>query len=32
VVNNPNGYDTVNGIPCSPEHWAVCYAQTQNGG
>jgi hypothetical protein len=31
VVNNPNGYDTVNGIPCTPEHWAVCYAQTQNG-
>jgi hypothetical protein len=31
VVNNPNGYDTVNGIPCTPEHWAVCYAQTQSG-
>ncbi len=32
VVNNPNGYDTVNGIPCTPDHYAVCYGLTQNGG
>lgn len=32
IVNNPNGYDTVNGIPCSPEHYATCYGMIQNGG
>ena len=32
VVNNPNGFDTVNGIPCTPEHWGVCYGLTQSGG
>jgi hypothetical protein len=32
IVNNPNGFDTVNGIPCTPEHWGVCYGLTQNGG
>ena len=25
IVNNPNGYDTVNGVPCTPEHWGACY-------
>ncbi|HEX3284055.1 MAG TPA: hypothetical protein VHT50_05190 [Mycobacterium sp.] len=30
VFNNPNGYDTVNGIPCTPEHYGVCYGLTQN--
>jgi hypothetical protein len=32
IVNNPNGYDTVNGIPCSSEHYATCYGMIQNGG
>lgn len=32
IVNNRNGYDTVNGIPCSPEHYATCYGMIQNGG
>ncbi len=32
VVNNPNGFDTVNGIPCTPEHYGVCYGLTQSGG
>ena len=32
IVNNPNGYDTVNGIPCTPEHYGVCYSLAQNGG
>jgi hypothetical protein len=32
VFNNPNGFDTVNGIPCTPEHYGVCYGLTQNGG
>jgi hypothetical protein len=31
IVNNPNGYDTVNGVPCTPEHYATCYAMSQNG-
>ena len=31
IVNNPNGYDTVNGVPCTPEHYAVCYRMAQNG-
>jgi hypothetical protein len=32
VFNNPNGYDTVNGIPCTAQHYGTCYALTQNGG
>jgi hypothetical protein len=32
VFNNPNGYSTVNGIPCTAEHYGTCYALTQNGG
>jgi len=32
VFNNPNGFSTVNGIPCTPEHYGVCYGLTQNGG
>ena len=32
IVNNPNGYGTVNGIPCSAEHWGTCQAMIQNGG
>jgi hypothetical protein len=31
IVNNPNGFDTVNGIPCTPEHYGVCYGLAQNG-
>ena len=31
-VNNPNGYDTVNGIPCTPDHYAVCYGLMQSAG
>ena len=30
IVNNPNGFDTVNGIPCTPEHYGVCYGLAQN--
>lgn len=32
VVYNPNGFDSVNGIPCTPEHYGTCYGLTQNGG
>jgi len=31
IVNNPNGFDTVNGVPCTPEHWSACYGMAQNG-
>jgi hypothetical protein len=31
IVNNPNGFDTVNGVPCTPEHYGVCYGMAQNG-
>jgi hypothetical protein len=31
IVNNPNGFDTVNGVPCTPDHYAVCYGMAQNG-
>jgi hypothetical protein len=30
IVNNPNGFDTVNGVPCTPEHYGVCYGMSQN--
>ena len=32
IVNNRNGYSTVNGIPCNDEHWGVCQGLIQNGG
>lgn len=32
IVNNPNGFDTVNGIPCTPEHYGTCYGLAQTGG
>ncbi|OBK71887.1 hypothetical protein [Mycobacterium sp. 1274761.0] len=32
IVNNPNGFDSVNGIPCSPEHYGTCYGMSQNPG
>jgi hypothetical protein len=31
IVNNPNGFDTVNGVPCTPEHYGLCYGMAQNG-
>ena len=31
IINNPNGFDTVNGVPCTPEHYGVCYGMAQNG-
>jgi len=31
IVNNPNGFDTVNEVPCTPEHYGVCYGMAQNG-
>ncbi|MDT5004474.1 MAG: hypothetical protein QOJ24_1650 [Mycobacterium sp.] len=31
IVNNPNGFDTVNGVPCTPEHYGACYGMAQNG-
>jgi hypothetical protein len=30
-VGNPNGFGSVNGIPCSPEHYGTCYGLIQNG-
>lgn len=32
IVYNPNGFDSVNGIPCTPEHYGTCYGLAQNGG
>ena len=32
IVNNRNGYGSVNGVPCTPEHYATCYGMIQNGG
>lgn len=32
VVNNPNGYGTVNGIPCTPEHIGTCIGLQQSQG
>jgi hypothetical protein len=32
IVNNPNGYGSVNGVPCNAEHWGTCQAMIQNGG
>lgn len=31
IINNPNGFDSVNGVPCTPEHYATCYGMAQNG-
>ncbi len=31
-VNNPNGFGSVNGVPCTPEHYGTCYGMIQNGG
>lgn len=31
IVNNPNGFDTVNGVPCTPENYGACIAMSQNG-
>jgi hypothetical protein len=32
VVLNPNGYSTVNGIPCTPENYGKCIALQQSQG
>ena len=32
IVNNRNGYGSVNGVPCNDEHWGACQAMIQNGG
>ena len=32
IVNNPNGYGSVNGVPCTAEHWGTCQAMIQNEG
>ncbi len=32
IVNNGNGYGSVNGIPCNEEHYGLCQAMIQNGG
>ena len=29
VVNMPGQFPTVNGIPCNEEHFATCYAMSQ---
>jgi hypothetical protein len=31
IVNSPGGVGSVNGIPCTPEHYATCYGMIQNG-
>jgi hypothetical protein len=32
VVQNPNGYSSVNGIPCTPENYGKCIALQQSQG
>ncbi len=32
VIGNNGGLATVNGIPCTPEHYGTCYGMIQNGG
>ena len=32
VVINPNGFSSVNGIPCTPEHYSTCIAMQQSQG
>lgn len=29
--DQPAGVGSVNGIPCTPEHWGTCYGLIQNG-
>jgi len=31
IVALPGQYATVNGVPCNQEHFATCYAMSQNG-
>ncbi|SRR5258705_13590460 len=31
VVNNPGQLGSVNGIPCTPEHYSTCLAMSQSG-
>ena len=30
IVNNGNGYGSVNGVPCTAEHYGLCQAMIQN--
>lgn len=32
IVNNPNGFGTVNGVPCTPEHMGSCIGMIQSQG
>jgi hypothetical protein len=32
VVNNPNGFGSVNGVPCTPEHMGTCIGLQQSQG
>lgn len=32
IVSNPNEVSRVNGIPCTPEHYGVCYGLIQSQG
>ena len=32
IVNNPNGFGSVNGIPCTPEHSGTCIGLIQSQG
>lgn len=32
IVNNPNGVGSVNGIPCTAEHYGTCQALIQSQG
>jgi hypothetical protein len=31
VVSLPGQFATVNGVPCNQDHFATCYAMSQNG-
>ncbi|MDT5197732.1 MAG: hypothetical protein QOH20_4486 [Mycobacterium sp.] len=31
VVNNPGQVGSVNGVPCTPQHYGTCLAMSQNG-
>jgi hypothetical protein len=31
IVSMPGQFATVNGVPCNQEHFATCYAMSQNG-
>jgi hypothetical protein len=32
ISSSPGGIGSVNGIPCTPQHYGTCYGMIQNGG